>query len=338
MTHKPHKILMVGPAWAGDMIMSNSLMRWLHKAYEGNIQLDVVAPGWTQALTKRMSEVNDVYTLPISHGELKLKTRWQIARKLKANQYEAAYVLPNSFKSALLPWMAGIPKRVGWLGEKRYGLLTHRPNKPKSAYPYMVEQYLALGLQTNQSLPEDYPFPKLEPDLDQARQLASTLGLNLDRPIVALAPGAEFGPSKRWPPEYFAQLAQAKLDEGFQIWLMGSPNDQAVTQAIQQATQNRCHDLAGQTNLAQAIDLLGLTQKAVTNDSGLMHVACALDLPVVALFGSTSPDFTPPLHPHAKVLSVNVPCQPCFQRTCPIGNQRCMRDLKPAYVLKALAD
>ena len=329
---------MVGPAWVGDMIMSNSLMRWLSQRYQDNIQLDVVAPSWTQALTQRMSEVNDVYALPIGHGELKLKTRWQVAQQLKANQYDQAYILPNSFKSALVPWMAGIPQRIGWLGEKRYGLLTHRPHHPKSAYPYMVEQYLALGLEDDQELPADYPFPHLQVDKDQAHQLAKELQLSTEQPILALAPGAEFGSSKRWPPEYFAQVAQAKLAQGYQVWLMGSPNDQPVTQFIQEQTQKRCHDLAGQTNLAQAIDLLSLTQQAVTNDSGLMHVACALDLPVVALFGSTSPDFTPPLHPNAQVLSVNVPCQPCFQRTCPIGNQRCMRDLKPAYVLQALAD
>lgn len=338
MTDQPHKILLVGPAWAGDMIMSNSLMRWLHQQYDNQVQLDVLAPGWTQALTQRMSEVDDVYTLAVGHGELKLKQRWHTAKQLQANHYDAAYILPNSWKSALVPWLAGIPERIGWLGEKRYGLLTHRPDQPKSAYPFMVEQYLALGLQTGESLPDDYPLPHLQVDRDEALRLADSLNLATDAPILALAPGAEFGSSKRWPPEYFAQLAQTKLNEGYQVWLMGSPNDQPVTQQIQEATANRCHNLAGQTNLAQAIDLLSLANKAVTNDSGLMHVACALDLPVVALFGSTSPDFTPPLHPQAKVLSVNVACQPCFKRTCPIGNQRCMRDLKPDYVLRALAD
>lgn len=338
MKEKSQRILLVGPSWVGDMIMANSLMRWLKHKHGDELQLDVVAPAWTQALTLRMSEVNEVYALPVGHGELKFKTRWQVAQRLKQNEYHKAYVLPNSWKSALVPWMSGIPERIGWLGEKRYRLLTQRPQASKSQYPYMVEQYLALGLDDGQALPDDYPLPHLQVDRDDAYQLAESLSLSLDKPVIALAPGAEFGSSKRWPPDYFAQLAQAKLDQGYQIWLMGSPNDKPVTQAITQQTKGACYDLAGQTNLAQAIDILSLAERAVTNDSGLMHVACALDLPVVALFGSTSPDFTPPLHPKAQVLSVNVPCQPCFQRTCPIGNQRCMKDLKPAYVLQALAD
>jgi heptosyltransferase-2 len=258
---------------------------------------------------------------------------------LRKNKYDQAIVLPNSFKSALVLWWAGIPRRTGWCGEMRYFILNDMRRLDKARYPLMIERFMALGLEHNEALPDTYPLPELHiSPASQAIALANHQLTHSTQPILALCPGAEFGPAKQWPEEYYADIANMKLQEGWRVWIFGSSNDYVVAERINQATQQRAVNLAGKTKLEEAVDLLSLATVIVSNDSGLMHIGAALRKPLVAIYGPTSASFTPPLHKDAKILSLKLNCQPCFQRTCPLQHHRCMRDLKPINVFAAMSE
>ncbi len=329
----PRKILIIGPAWVGDMVMAQCLFKLL-KQRDENVIIDVLAPAWTFSLLSRMPEVNEAIAMPLTHGELNLRARYQLGQSLRGRKYDQAIVLPNSFKSALIPWFANIPLRTGWRGEFRYGLLNDIRYLDKTRYPLMIEQFMALGMPANQSIPIPYPYPEFHiSPLSQQAVLEKYQPVWRGRPILALCAGAEFGPSKRWPEDYYAEVANQKLNAGWDVWLLGSPKDRPVTDKIMQLTANRCENLAGRTDLAESIDLLSLASGVVTNDSGLMHIAAALKKPLIALYGSTSPAHTPPLSKDAHILKLTLACQPCFERTCPLQHHRCMRDLTPDRVL-----
>ena len=331
------RILVIGPAWVGDMVMSQSLYRLL-KLRDPNVVIDVLAPLWTFSLLKCMPEVHEAIELPVTHGELKLRVRYQLAKQLRAKEYDQAIVLQNSFKSALIPWLAGIPVRTGWRGECRYVLLNDLRKLDEKKYPLMIEQFIALGLPANEPLPVSYPYPPFTVSKEaQEAVLAKHKPLWCGRPILALCAGAEFGPSKRWPEEYYAEIAKQKIHDGWDIWLFGSPKDREITDKIMALTDNQCENIAGRTELAETIQLLSLTSGLVSNDSGLMHVAAALNKPLIAIYGSTSPAFTPPLSKEATILKLDLECQPCFQRTCPLIHHRCMRDLTPDRVMAAMS-
>lgn len=333
----PKKILIIGPSWVGDTVMAQCLFKLL-KQRDPNVVIHVLAPAWTFTLLSRMPEVARSIELPLTHGELKLGVRYQIAKQLRLEHYDQAIVLPNSFKAALIPWFAGIPKRTGWLGEFRYLALNDARRLDKKRFGLMIEQYMALGLAPNEPLPIVYPHPEfLVSTASQEATLAKHKPLWRGRPVLALCAGAEFGPSKRWPEEYYAELAQQKIAEGWDIWLFGSKKDRPVTDKIMELTENRCENLAGRLELFETIDLLSLVSGVVTNDSGLMHVAAALKKPLIAVYGSTSPAFTPPLSTDSTVLKLNLECQPCFARVCPLGHHRCMRELLPKQVLSVMA-
>lgn len=321
-----YKILIVGPAWVGDMVMAQGLFR-LIKQNHSDAVIDVLAPAWTFSLLSRMPEVNRAIEMPIAHGDLQLRLRYQLAKTLRAERYDQAIVLPNSWKSALIPWLARIPKRTGWVGECRYGLLNDARRLDKKRYPLMLEQFVALGLEENALLPSPLPVPLFAVPVQKPKT-----------PILALCPGAEFGPAKRWPEDYFASLAKQKLAEGWRVWLLGSPKDQAIIDTIIQMTDGRCENYGGHVGLAEKIDLLAQVTGVVTNDSGLMHIAAALNKPLIAVYGATSPAFTPPLAQQAQILQTKLDCQPCFQRTCPLKHHRCMRELYPAQVLAGMAE
>jgi lipopolysaccharide heptosyltransferase II len=330
------KILIIGPAWVGDMIMAQCLFKLLKQQNPETI-LDVLAPAWTFSLLQRMPEVSSAIELPFQHGELKLTQRFKLAKKLRAHRYDQAIVLPNSFKSALIPWFAGIPKRSGWLGECRYVVLNDYRYLDRKRYPLMIQQYIALGLKPEEALPAHIPYPEFQVTAAlQQTVLAKHKPLWRGKPILAVCAGAEFGPAKRWPEEYFAQVANEKIKQGWDIWLFGSPKDKPVTDKIMQLTQHQCENISGRTELAETIVLLSLVSGVVTNDSGLMHMAAALKKPLVALYGSTSPHFTPPLADDAHILKLDLACQPCFQRVCPLQHYQCMRDLLPQQVLQII--
>jgi heptosyltransferase-2 len=332
------KILIVGPAWVGDMMMAQTLFKLL-KQRDPNIVIDVLAPAWGLPLLARMPEVSASILMPIGHGQLALRERYQLGKQLRTHQYDQAIVLPNSFKSALIPWWAKIPRRTGWRGEMRYGVLNDLRSLDKTRYPLMIERLMALGLEPNAILPSEYPFPELQiSSALQTEALAQQQMISPVNPVLALCPGAEFGPAKQWPAKYYAEVANAKLNAGWSVWIFGSPKDQAVAEEITQATQQRALNLAGKTKLEEAIDLLSLATLIVSNDSGLMHIGAALHKPLIAVYGPTSAAFTPPLYSKAKVLTLNLNCQPCFQRACPLQHHRCMQELQPAMVLNAMAE
>jgi heptosyltransferase-2 len=336
---KIQKILIIGPAWIGDMMMAHSLVQLL-KIRNPRVEIHVLASPWTQALLKMMPEVSRIIDMPLGHGAFALSTRYQLGKKLRIEKYDQAILLPNSFKSALIPFFAKIPVRTGWRGEMRYGLLTDIYYLDKKRFPLMVQRYMALGLEKNAEPLTEFPYPKLQVDLTNQENLLNQFLLNLDRPILVICPGAEYGPSKRWPENYYAEVAKEKIQQGWQVWLMGSAKDKQVTDLVVDVVADKDHikNLAGATNLTQAIQLIALSDAVVTNDSGLMHISAALDKPLVVIYGSTSPEHTPPLARHVKIVSLNLECSPCFERECPKEHNNCMKELLPSQVMFALDD
>ncbi|WP_417780626.1 lipopolysaccharide heptosyltransferase II [Stutzerimonas xanthomarina] len=331
-------ILIVGPSWVGDMVMAQTLFVCLKQRHP-DCQIDVLAPEWSRPILERMPEVREALSFPVGHGVLDMATRRTIAQSLRG-RYQQAILLPNSLKSALVPFFAGIPKRTGWRGEMRFGLLNDMRKLDKQRYPLMIERFMALAFEPGVELPETYPKPSLRIVEETRNAALARFGLALDRPVLALCPGAEFGESKRWPAAHFAKVAEAKIREGWQVWLFGSKNDHAVGEEILQALipglREEALNLAGETSLAEAIDLLSCADAVVSNDSGLMHVAAALARPLVSVYGSTSPAFTPPLSDQVEIVRLGLDCSPCFDRTCRFGHNNCMRELEPRLVIEAL--
>lgn len=315
------RILVVGPSWVGDMVMAQPLIARLQAGSPG-AAVDVFAPAWVLPIVRRMSGVGMAIDSPFAHGELALGKRWRTARGLRSRGYAQAVVLPNSLKSALVPWFAGIPRRTGFLGEQRRGLLNDIRSFDAAEVPRLVDRFLLLG-----DGPVVAPKPHLESAAGARAALATRLGISLDKPVACLCPGAEYGPAKRWPVRHFASLARRLADRGFAVWLLGSAKDAPVAEAVRVASEGACESLAGRTDLGDATDLLACATVVVSNDSGLMHVAAAVGVPVVALFGSSSPDYTPPLSELARIVRHPVPCSPCFRRECPLGHFACMEDL-----------
>jgi len=327
------RTLVVAPSWIGDAVLSHPLLVRLKESDPAGT-IDVLAPPWTLPVYRRMPQVAGTIALPFGHGDLKLGERRRFAKSLP--RYDRAIVLPNSWKSALVPWQADIAVRTGYRGEMRYGVLNDVRVLDEKALPLIVERYAALAQPAGEALRRPVPEPRLAVDEGARRATLANLGLALDRPVAVFAPGAEYGPAKRWPARHFAALAATLRDRGYQVWLMGSKKDADVTAEIQRLCGDACVDFAGRTSLDEAIELLSFATRVVTNDSGLMHVAAALDRPTAAIFGSSSPAFTPPLSSKARVITLNLVCSPCFQRTCPLGHANCLVTLDPARVLEAL--
>jgi len=327
--------LIIAPQWIGDAVMTEPLLRRLAARGE---RLTVGALPWVAPVYRAMPQVAEVIEFPFAHGGLQFKARRSIAKRIEG-QFDKAYVLPNSLKSALLPFLASIPERIGYLGEARVGLLTHRLKNPKNKPP-MVAFYSALSGETG--LGSDRPALHIG-----APGIASTLDeLGLQQgAYVVFAPGAEFGPAKRWPARHFSALA-ARL--ALPVVLLGSgkeaPLCDEIAAPVNALQAGKCLNLAGKTSLPQALALIAASHSTVSNDSGLMHVASALGVPQVAIFGSSSPLHTPPLSDRAKVLWLKadpayqppLDCAPCFERECPLGHMRCLNDIDVERVLCAL--
>lgn len=355
------RTLIVGPAWIGDMVMAHSLVQRLRE-HNPTAEIHMLAPPATVAVASRMAEVAEVHVLDIPHGVFGLRKRFQCGRELAKVRFTQSYVLPNSWKSALVPWFARIPRRTGWLGEARRGLLNDTAALPAEHLGLMIERFMALadlaeianpgsdaGLAT--VLAKPYPQPQLRSNAARQQELLARHCLEgapeqTTDGAVALCPGAEFGQAKRWPTEHFVAVARHAISAGRQVWLMGGPADQAVCAEIAAAVDGQAINLAGKTSMEDAIDLLAVAAVVVCNDSGLMHVASAVDTPAIALFGSTSPGFTPPLHPAARALTLmeldgganRLDCQPCFQRTCRFGHGDCLTRLLPHTVIRRLQE
>ncbi|PPD16143.1 MAG: lipopolysaccharide heptosyltransferase II, partial [Methylotenera sp.] len=311
---------------------AQSLFKTL-KLQQPDCIIDVVAPAWTLPILDRMPEVNTKIALSFKHGELAFWQRIAFGRSLKSAGYTQSIILTNSFKSALLPWAAGIKKRTSFLGEMRYGLINDIRPLDKKILKKTVERFVWLGLKTNENLPVSIPNPQLIANPQAA--LATLAKLNIQTPqqkILGLCPGAEYGEAKRWPAEYYAEVANNALNKGWQVWLFGSEKDKTITNRINQLTQSRCADLGGKTQLGEAIDLMSMCETVISNDSGLMHVAAALNTQLIAIFGSSDPYHTPPMSSKAVIEYLNLDCSPCFKRECPLTHLNCLKNIKPSRI------
>jgi heptosyltransferase II len=320
--------------------MTEPLLRRLAARGE---RLTVGALPWVAPVYRAMPQVAEVIDFPFAHGGLQWAGRRALAKSLRG-RFDAAYVCPNSLKSALIPWWAGIARRVGYQGEARWGLINQRlPNPPKGQRPPMVPFYSALagGPPTPEALAER---PQLQLSAEAAALALQAQDL-APQGFYVLAPGAEYGPAKRWPTAHFAAVAQQLA---LPVLLLGSGKDAQVcadiTAAVNAVRPAHCRNLAGKTSLDQAIALIAAARAMVSNDSGLMHVAAAFGVPQVAVFGSSSPMHTPPLSPRATVLWLKndaayqppLNCAPCYARECPLGHTRCLNDISPKQVLSYL--
>lgn len=315
-------------------MMQPLLMRL--RARRPDSEIHVLAPAWSAPLLARMPEVAATIENPFAHGAFDWAGRQALGRRLANAGFAQAYVLPNSWKSALTPFFAGIPERIGYTGEARFVLLNRR--LPKSTLPRLVDRYAALA----GKFPDQTPNPRLTSTPEQRRAARAALGLPHDAAPVVFCPGAEYGPAKRWPIHHYAALAK-KLGAGKaaadNVWIVGSAKDAPVGEEIAARAEGAALNLCGRTNLAQALDLIAGARAVVSNDSGLMHVAAALDRPLVALYGSSSPAYTPPLSPRATIVSLGLACSPCFRRACPLpmpDTLRCLEDIAPERVFATL--
>lgn len=334
--HPPmgERILVVGPSWVGDMVMAQSLLMTLKERHPG-CWVGVVAPAWSRPILERMAEVDEVACLETGHGEFGWRARRALARDLRG-RFDRAIVLPRSWKSALVPFLAGIPRRTGFTGEQRYGLLNDRRRLDKAVLDQTVKRFVALGLPAEEAGQGTFaiPPPRLAVDADNLGELHLALGLS-SRPAIGMMPGAEYGPAKQWPLAYFRELAGRLTAEGFEVRVLGGPKDEAAGETIS-AGQTHVHNLCGRTRLADAVDLLADCCQVVTNDSGLMHVAAAVGTRIQAIYGSSSPRYTPPLTDNAEIHYLGLSCSPCFEWTCPLGHTHCLVQLPPERLLRAV--
>ncbi len=336
----PKKILIISPAWIGDIVIAQSLFKYI-KHCNPEVIIDVLAPAWSHELYSVMPEINDLFTMPFGHSQLQLKKRWQLGKGLRKKNYQQAIILPNSWKSAVIPFSANIPIRTGWLGEMRFGLLNDWRILNKKNYPMMVQRFLVLGNAKtlgNKNLDWQLYQPHLEALTTPEDKKFKNLSLIKEKPILILCPGAAYGPAKCWPAEYFAEIANYKKTKAWQIVLLGSKSDESMGHKIQKLTKNACINLIGKTSLLEALNILSFATLVISNDSGLMHLTAALDRPLIALYGSSSPEFTPPLSEKAKIIYLKLSCSPCFEKECPLIHFKCLKQLTPKIVLNTIAD
>lgn len=334
MSEPIKRILIIGPSWIGDMVMAQSLFKAI-KADNPDVLIDVLALAWTKPLLDRMPEINQAITMPISHGVFGWHMRKKLGHELRDEQYDQAIILPNSWKSALIPWFANIPIRTGWRGEMRYGLLNDIRTLDKPALPMMVQRYVSLAYPATQS--------PAAPSYSDPLMIAKTVGpkhqhlLSSQKKQLIFCPGAEFGPAKQWPATHYAELADTFIQQGWQVLILGSQADDAIATDIinhlDLANQASIFNLCGDTELSEAIDLIDTADLVVSNDSGLMHIAAALQKTLIAIYGPTSPNFTPPLAHNAHIVQIDVDCGPCFQRICPEYHHHCMQGVNSEQIV-----
>ncbi len=334
----PGGVLVVGPAWVGDMVMAQSMLQLLRRRAPEQ-PIDMLAPAWSHGLIARMPEVREALRLDAGHGELALLARLRLGHALRARRYARAIVLPRAWKAALVPFAAGIPLRTGQAGEFRYGLVNDVRRFSRDAHRRTATRFASLATPRGETAPTgaDIPFPQLRVDVANRERLLRELALATDRPVIGIAPGAEYGASKRWPAEHYRELAGRLVAEGHAVWAFGSAKDAAAaTAAAPPQAGPHYVNLCGRTELADVVDLVSLTAGVVANDSGLMHLAAATGRRTVGLFGSTSPEHTPPRAAQARVLTLRLACSPCFARECPLGHHACLRELAAGTVHAAL--
>ena len=310
--------------------MAQSLFITLKKLYP-DCKIDVVSPVWSLPVLERMPQVRQGIALPVAHGKFSLSARYKLGRSLRSSNYTHAVVLPRSWKSALVPFFAGVPIRTGYRGEMRYGLLNDIRGLDTTVLSQTVQRYVAHAYNESgyAASPPEVPYPELRSDRGNAESLLVKLGLNLEKPVIGFMPGAEYGPAKQWPTEYFAQLANLLIKNGYQVWVFGSEKERNLGQEIVKGAPADACNLCGKTELVDVIDLIACAEQVVTNDSGLMHVAAAMDVKVNVIYGSSTPDYTPPLSSSANIFYKRLSCSPCFKRVCPLGHTDCLLQIEP---------
>ncbi len=337
-----NNILVIAPSWIGDMVMAQSLLQRL-KQENSEAKITVFAPSWCLPLLERMPQIDEAVANPFGHGQLRLRDRMQVARQLKAKHFDLVLVLPHSLKSALIPLLAGIKVRRGWLGEQRYFFLNQRYSD-KKPMPLLVQQYNALAYDPDYfdlSKVAKNPYPKLLSYKDQAQSILAGFGIDEFQKVLGLCPGAEYGIAKRWPTRYFAKVAQLWIEQGGVVQIFGGPKDDPAALEIKKQIaleqQKHCYLLTGKTTLPQVVDLLANCEAVITNDSGLMHVSAAVGTKLVAVYGSSTTSYTPPLTDQAKTVYLNdLACRPCFKRVCPHETMECLNNIHPRMILQEL--
>ena len=332
--HGKRKYLIVGPSWIGDMVMAQSLFIALKQQYP-DCEIDVLAPQWSLPVLQRMPEVNEGISADVSHGEFSFFKRRKLGLSLRSKNYSHAIVIPRSWKSALIPYFADIPIRTGYKGEMRFVLLNDIRVLNKQVLKQTVQRYVAHAWHNNPTKPAEINFPALRVNKEKQSKLIAQFGLKLDKPVVCMMPGAEYGPAKQWPVEYYKALAESLLATGWHVWILGSEKDKVAGDVI--AEGNDIYNLCGKTKLVDTIDLLACAESVVTNDSGLMHVATAVGVEVNVIYGSSTPVYTPPLTDRKKVFYLGLNCSPCFKRVCPLGHTNCLRNIEVAHVFAEIS-
>ena len=326
------KILVLSPSWIGDCVMTQPMLRRLSELHPDCV-IDVFAPKWSQAVYRRMDEVNEILDNPFGHGALQLRERWRVGRMLGKRGYDQVIATAGSLKMGFLAFATGIRQRTGYVGEQRYGLLNDIRKLDKAALPLMVDRYTALAHESQAAFNGQSSQPSFTISAASQAAALAAHGLDLDKPVIAFCHGAEYGVAKRWLPRHFAATAQHYAQRGYQIWLFGSHKDFDLGEEINRFSGCLCTNLCGKTSLDEAIDLLACADTVFCNDSGLMHLAAAVGCKLVAIYGSSSPEHTPPLSDKAKIATLNLDCSPCFKRECPLGHFDCMTKLLPEKVI-----
>ncbi|AGC03874.1 ADP-heptose--LPS heptosyltransferase 2 [Candidatus Blochmanniella chromaiodes str. 640] len=340
------KILVISPSWIGDTVISHSMYRLLIKKYCSNIKIDVLTPMWCKDLFNHMPEINQTLFIPYGHGVLELSKCYHLGKFLKNEKYQQAIILPNSFKSALIPFFADIPIRTGWRGEMRYGILNDLRILKKKLFPLMVQRYAALVCDYNvtkncYNLPYPLPLPQLSVNEKEIADVLYKFNLYCHRKsLIGLCPGAEFGLAKSWPHYHYITLAIRLIRCGYHVVILGSPKDQLINRFIQHSIlknmKQHCNNLIGITSLGEAIAIIAACTGIISNDSGLMHVACALKRPVIGLYGPSNPKFTPPLFSQSIVIRRMAGYYPIRNGDSLYGYHNSLIDITPDQVLKAL--
>lgn len=315
--------------------MAQSLFMALKSNHVG-AEIDVLAPSWSVPMLARMPEIRQAIEVPVGHGQFGLLKRIRIGMQLRRQHYTQAIILPRSYKAALIPFIAGIPRRTGYRGEMRYGVINDIRRLDKSILKQTVQRYVALALEHNVVSAPQISFPKLAVDKKNQQELQVRFKLSAGKPIICIMPGAEYGPAKQWPIEKYAELSASLVDKGFQVCVVGSAKEQPLGERIVMERQTAISNLCGKTSLVEAVDLVAMSDWVVTNDSGLMHVACATGRSVIAIYGSSTPAYTPPLSEHAKPIYHALECSPCFKRTCPLGHTQCLDEITVDEVLECI--
>lgn len=331
------RYLIVGPSWVGDMVMTQSLFITLKELYPDCL-IDVIAPEWSLPVLERMPQVNQGIALAIGHGEFSLLERIKKGLALRANKYTHSITLPRSWKSALVPFFAKAKVRTGFRGEMRFGLLNDIRQLNKKVLKQTVQRYVSHAYIAEADQAPKIPFPRLEVDSINRERLIEELNLNLGRPVIAMMPGAEYGPAKQWPENHYKELATLLIDKGYQVWVIGSVKEKELGDTIAGDLAEHAINLSGKTELVDTVDLLSCAEQVVTNDSGLMHVAAAVGAKLNVIYGSSTPDYTPPLAVKEKlnIFYLDLECSPCFQRVCPLEHTNCLNNISAKLLFESI--